>query len=519
MKRIAIILTFCGVIGIGQKIFGQQQTTVMYFMKDNPLQHNFNPAFQPRHNFYIGFPVLSSLSFSVGNNSLTFSDVFYGRTIDGQKQTVSFLHPEVKDGVDNFLSSLRKNTRFYSEVSTSLLSFGFRHKKSYYTFDVSTKVEGQFILPESVPTLFFRGVEDENGETEFNLRSLSLSATAYTQIALGSSYDYNEKLNFGAKIKLLLGHANLEGYCGDMSLNVSKERWLLQGESRLYGTAPGLEFKTKNGSVFDGMSFEGDNTSIIRGVGLAGDLGVTYNFLENLQLSASVVDLGFIQWNQALNKVNKGNDFEFDGIVYDVNNDSIDYWEEYRDMLQNMYVVENSPKSYSTSLTAKIFAGVEYSILKDRLGFGFLSKTDIAKKEWFQDFILSANYRPFRPLAVSANYSLLNGKWSNVGFGMNVNAGPLNLFICADNIPLRYAKGNGILIPTGTKTTSVSFGINFVFGGKKKTEPVVQPASETQPAPAPTEEEVQPETETFDTGVEVIEIPVEEEGIPVAESN
>ena len=114
MKKAAIILTLCVVIGMGQNILGQQ-ATVMYFMKDNPLQHNFNPAFQPEHNIYVGFPGLSSFNISGGNNSLTFSDVFYGRVVDGRKQTVTFLHPAVEGGVDHFLNSLRKNTRFYSD--------------------------------------------------------------------------------------------------------------------------------------------------------------------------------------------------------------------------------------------------------------------------------------------------------------------------------------------------------------------------------------------------------------------
>ena len=55
---------------------------------------------------------------------------------------------------------------------------------------------------------------------------------------------------------------------------------------------------------------------------------------------------------------------------------------------------------------------------------------------------------------------------------MNVNAGPVNLFVCADNIPLKFAKGNGMLIPTNVKMTSVSFGINFAFGGKEEKEKI-----------------------------------------------
>ena len=55
-------------------------------MDKNPLRHNLNPAFQPACKFYIGMPLVSSINFNVGNNCLSFEDVFQGKTINGEKQ-------------------------------------------------------------------------------------------------------------------------------------------------------------------------------------------------------------------------------------------------------------------------------------------------------------------------------------------------------------------------------------------------------------------------------------------------
>ena len=490
MKKIAIILTFFGVIGMGQSLSGQQ-ADVMYFMKDNPLQHNLNPAFQPKCNLYIGFPGASSMNFSLGNNSLTFWDIYSRQEVEGEMRTVSFLHPVMgQEGIDNFLSRLRKNTRLYMELSETPLAFGWRKNQSFFTFDLSTKVDVQLIVPKAIPTVFFRGVKEEdiNKETDFNLQNLSLSSTLYSQIAFGYSRKIDEDWSVGGKLKLLLGHANVDTDFNDLSLTVSRERWLLQGNSSIRSAVPGITVNEDEDGRVDKVKFD-DNIKFgksFSGIGAGMDLGATYNPLENLQFSASVVDLGFIRWNKNLNKINKENDFEFDGIVYDINNDSIDYWAEYGDMLKEMFVLEKNPSAYSTCLTTKVHAGVEYSILDDKIGFGLLSKTYITKSKMFEELVLSSNFRPFYPLSVSVSYSLLNGRWSNLGFGMNLNAGPFNLFMCADNIPLKYGRGKDFTIPTNTKSTNFSFGINFIFGrnDKDKKNVELEPVME-EPLPEP----------------------------------
>ena len=480
--RKAIIIALTGIAGLFQSISAQQANT-MYFMKENPLYHTLNPAFQPESRFYFGIPGISSIDFGVGNNSFIFSDICYPYTDSlNQKKTGLFMHPEIglkKNGIDNFLKAHRKNLRVFQNVEVTLLSFGFKSNKSFYSFDISTKEEFQLIMPKAFTSAIFKGVENPEGITDFALDKLSLSSIVYTQAALGYAYNMDEKWQFGGKVKLLFGHANLATDFSNLKLQISKEEWLLKGNSSLSASAPGLTIKTEEddeGNETFNFDFD-DNIKVSKAFsnfGMALDLGASYKILDNLQASVSVIDLGLIHWGKNVQQVTQKSDFVFDGIKnYDINDTKKKYFEEYGDELKSMYQVEKKPSSYNTWLTAKVYAGVEYSLWDNRMSFGLLSKTYITQQRLFEDMTISYNFRPFYPVALSLSYSLLDGRWSNIGAGVNLNLGPINLFVISDNIPFKFAKGNdsGLMLPTGTQATHVSVGLNFILGPKKEKEP------------------------------------------------
>ena len=92
-----------------------QFSNTLYFDKYNYRQHKLNPAFQPIGKFYIGFPALSDISVSVGNNRLRFNDIIQNVEIDGVKKPVLFFDKHAKsDGISNFLNRLKYNERVYA---------------------------------------------------------------------------------------------------------------------------------------------------------------------------------------------------------------------------------------------------------------------------------------------------------------------------------------------------------------------------------------------------------------------
>lgn len=453
-----------------------QESSTLYFLDKNPTLHQLNPAYRPEGRFYIGMPGLSSMYFNVGNNCLTFEDVFQGKTIDGKKQTVSFLSRYADNGIDNFLDAMNNNLRVYTDYNMTLLSFGLRFKEKHYvTFGLSNRAEVQLSIPKAIPQVLLKGNSDVDAKQSFDIEDFTAIASLYSEIALGYSQQYNEKLSLGAKYKLLLGHANVHTDFKDMSLTIDKDEWKLTGDGSVDMAVPCLSLKRTADGTLDDAEFDEDASASDfvspSGIGAAFDLGATYKLLPELTLSASVLDLGFIRWNKNLHSLQKKRDFVFNGVVYEISDrDTVDYGKEYEEIIDHMYTVDDKTSAYNSWLTAKVLLGAEYGVWNNKMTFGLLSKTAILQRKMYEELMLSANFKPWRIFSAALSYSLLDGEWHNLGLATNFNFGPVNYYLAMDQIPLTYAKGDGLMIPTKTRGVNFSMGMNYVFGYKPKKE-------------------------------------------------
>ena len=450
-----------------------QESNTLYFMSGNPMQHIINPAYKPMGSFYIGFPALSSINLSAGNNDLVFTDIIQNVTVNGKKQTVTFLDRNSPNGVNNYLDALSDQTDLFAQTRIDLIDFGFRIHKSYITFGIANRSDVHCSIPKAFSTLLLDGMSE--GETyDFDVDQLTLDANLYTEFALGYSQEINSKLTIGGKLKYLYGHGNIHSDFSDLKINASENRWAITGDGSVYAAIPGLKINEKEDGRIDSLYFD-DNTDVKdfttpSGQGAAIDLGATYKLLPQLKLSASILDLGFIRWGKNLNQVDKVSDFIYDGVQYNINDDTTKYWDKYEDMLKDMYKVNHNAKHYTTWLTTKVLVGGEYSFWKDRLGLGILSKTYIYDDDMLENLIASANFRPWKQLSATLTYGLCDGEWNNVGAGINLNMGPINLYCAVDNIPLKFAECDNVMIPSNTRNIRASLGMNMLFGYSSKHE-------------------------------------------------
>ncbi|MBP5456360.1 MAG: OmpA family protein [Paludibacteraceae bacterium] len=449
-----------------------QEANTLYFIEKNPVRHQLNPAYQPEGKLYVGMPGLSSLNFSVGNNCLTFEDLFQGKTIDGEKQTVSFLSRYADDGIDHFLGALDSKLRIYTDYNWMLLSFGYRIKEKHYvTFGLSNRADVQVTIPKALPEVLLKGNPDVDACKSFDIEDLFFESTLYSELAFGYSQAYNEKFTFGAKYKFLLGHANTRTHFDDLSLTISKDEWKLTGDGSIDMSVPTMEITENEDGTIDELEFSDGSFSDFfgpSGFGSALDLGVTYKVLPELELSASVLDLGFLHWSRNLHSLQKKTDFVFDGVVYRIEDrDTVDYFDEYEEILDHMYTVK-SADSYTTWLTSKVLLAAEYGFWDNKMTLGLLSKSSILKQRIYEELMFSANVKPWRIFSTSLSYSVLDGEWHNLGLATNFNFGPVNYFLAMDRLPLKYATGGGMIIPTKTQGANFSMGLNYVFGYKPK---------------------------------------------------
>src|SRR5690606_31748709 len=126
-------------------------------------------------------------------------------------------------------------------------------------------------------------------------------------------------------------------------------------------------------SGIDNIEAEDFLTVNTKNIGFAVDLGATYQFSEKLSFSASLIDLGYINWNN--NPENfKINDFNFTytGVdLVDFINGGSNTLQELQDTLETQFETYKTENSYNTGLYTRFFIGANYEI-NDKINFGAL---------------------------------------------------------------------------------------------------------------------------------------------------
>ena len=142
MKR-TILVALAALFTIG---VSAQQVTTVYFLENAPMRHTINPAFQPVSDGFINFSPLGWSTISLGNNSLTVSDLFYTDPTTGR--TITPIHPN--GNRQAFLNTLRSMTMMNTEMTLGLINMGFRIKdKGYLTIGINERIISAGTLPKS----------------------------------------------------------------------------------------------------------------------------------------------------------------------------------------------------------------------------------------------------------------------------------------------------------------------------------------------------------------------------------
>lgn len=461
-----------------------------------PYRHNINPAFEPLTNGYFYIPVLSHIGLNVGNNSLSMSSLI----VNHNGQTMWTLNP---NSPSSPLDDIRKNMLINANINMDLLGFGFRTKKNgYFHLNLSQRVDAGVTLPKDLfGFVLGGGMNDLEGTNTYNLASLGLQAQTYTEIAAGYSHHTpSNKWTWGVKVKALLGEAYAGMSGKKLRLDASSEAWDLNGTGQLRIAAPLSAYpSTLDGKVLFG---EGENKdgkfdwansldfknpkSYVNGIGFAADMGFVFKPIKYLSVAASLTDVGFIKWFKGM-KYNYTIDGHFNGVgeinYGDYTNeegqfDSQRLTDTLTTRLTNVAVnalhTGEGKNGFSTLLTMKLNASVEGHFFNDAIGVGLYSSTMLYNSKLYEELTLGAYSRPTSWFNLGVTYSLLNGKWSNLGVGLGLRGGPFVLSLAADYVPTTFAalpSTGKMAIPYKTKGINVELGLGIVWGWKpKKTE-------------------------------------------------
>ena len=472
---------------LGASSASAQQVNTLYFLENAPMRHTINPAFQPVSNFYLTLPIIGYTSLWTGTNSWTMSDfIFKGPN----GQTITPFHP---DAPANWLDNKPNTFAMDMDANFNILGLGFRIKQNSY---LHINISEHLILGANVSSSVFK-LNDLSSGSSLPI-SLGGNAMAYTDFALGFSHNINRKWTVGGKLKVLVGQAHVGLKINDLQLSTSLDSLHAMGNGSLQLAAPlnmssipsnpselgDYNIEDLYSNITDAASTKDMVKEIIKpaGIGVAFDLGFTYKPIEQLQLSASVTDLGFIRWHNyastqfSVDTTFTGVDLEY-GNYGDLNgfdsdammNDLSEHLAGYSNGIHVEEIEKGFP--YINMLTANLNVGIDANFWKNRVGVGVYSRTRFFNSYITEEVTFGAALRPVNWFNLAASYSFINGHWSNIGAALSIAPyDGLMLTVATDYIPTSYAKASAekISLPYKTSGVNVMFGLAIVAGTNKK---------------------------------------------------
>ncbi|MBN2524412.1 MAG: hypothetical protein JXB24_14155 [Bacteroidales bacterium] len=465
MKGIRFNLLFGILVIAGVELSAQVNT--LYYMPGVPQSYYMNPATQPGCNIFIGVPAISSWYLEAYNSSIGLSDLFWN-----DAETGEVLHPFHPDADSyEFVEKFDDKNYLSSELAFNLISFGFRIRKMYFTFDITARTKEQLIYPDDLLDFVITG--NTNGET-FDFSDTRLELTEHIEYGIGISRTFGDQFIVGIRPKILSGLAAINWDNSHMDLYTTRDEWLLNSDASAQICIPGMTIPTNADGTIDldrEMEFDStlnsfqDYRKLFSGnMGMGIDLGVHYNPMEELQISFSVLDLGYIKWKNYTQTVSLEGTYSYTGVMLDADST---FTYDILDTITTHLDLSSSSGSFRTTLDPKMFLSARYSLVP-QFDMGFVHRFDFPKEGLKYSLTLMANYRPSHMVSISGSYTPLGGNAKSFGLGLSVNLGFFNLYFISDYLTPQYNLVENVVLLDGINKYTFRYGVNLVFGCNQK---------------------------------------------------
>ncbi len=455
-----------------------QNMQVLYDFDQLPQTLMLNPGAVVDYDKHLGVPLLSNVYAMGGSSSrdVTYKNLSEGT--DSSGDVIRNLHDLGLNDDEIFL--------FHQQIEVLNAGFRLKNPTYYLSFGMYQHTDGFSSYPEDFGDLFFNGDDqDQNGVPEFGEDFTADHVNTVFELVgvfhVGISKKVNEKLNIGARLKVLSGSLGLETTNNSGIYNLGLDP--LTNQPYVHNFED-IRVRLNTSGILDSFDLSNDVGSpaeLIAGMffvngnlGAAIDLGFTYQQSDELTFSASLLDLGIMSFEDKLTTI----DFEDAQIAsdeyYDPNGDELDYWRA--KYLSDELPLITGENSFSYFRSPKLNAAVRYDrrrkVKQDEQAFRNV-RADLSS-----DYLLSSYglqvYTEFRPkypiwavtgfysreinkfLSMKATYTVDKFSYYNIGFGLSTHYKSFNLYATADNLVALASIKN-------SNYQSFQFGMNFIF--------------------------------------------------------
>ena len=449
-----------------------QNKEILYNFTPQPQSLLTNPGADVKYKWFFGVPLLSGISANVGSTGFDAYSLFADNDVD--------FTTKVKNAVAATNSNDYVTANQQLEIFTAGFRVGGEESKSYISFGMYQELDSFIYIPTDLAILALYGNKDYIGKY-FDLGDLKVKAELLSVFHVGFNKQINEKLILGVRGKIYSSIFN------GTSTHNSGYFITTQGENLIYDQAisSGLELNTSGIAKYLDENYDGDIASDMRedisqraffggNLGLGLDLGLTYYPKRNIQITASLVDIGYISHSNDVETYTLKGEYHFKGVIPDFNSPGTlgDAYEDFKKAIP----LDTLYHSYKTQRPLKFYSSFQYSFEEDR-------QTEcncvVDEDSWYRSAVgvqLFAMSTPRQPmlaltgyyrrrilqgLQMKATYTVDSYSASNIGLGLTTKIGVVNFYALADNL-LEYkdiSKANAL---------TFQIGFNIISGGSRK---------------------------------------------------
>ena len=424
-----------------------QNNLSLHFMQDIWQSNQTNPAILTNQKFTVALP---SIGFNLNHTGASFNDLIITNSEGVKVLNAAPILSQLK--TDNFIGT---------GLSVQTLGFAVRLGDFQIGLQHGTKVHSFLDYPSTLAKLIWEGNAQYIGETV--LFGPDFSFFSYSELALSGAYQLGN-LSIGGRIKYLNGLGDISTVRNEISVYTEPEAFDLTFQTDLLINSSSfldIQGLTDLTVDFSDISF---GKLFTKNTGLAFDLGAQLQVNDQLILSASVTDVGKINWKENVKNYQSEGSFTYEGldITQIIRADSVSF-EGTLDTLDQLLDFTETNESYSTSLPTRFYLSGLYQ-LNDRWQLGamvFGERVPTASSGNINEkinpaFALSGRAIINEYVSVGAVYSYRNNDFTNLGLNLRVAYGPVQFYALTDNIA-------GAFLPLNNRKTSGRLGLNLVF--------------------------------------------------------
>ncbi|WP_428743003.1 DUF5723 family protein [Tenacibaculum sp.] len=416
-----------------------------------------NPGVQPTYKGHIGIPFLSGIHSNIGTSEVTFADLFRNDNVDFNIKVRNAISRITSDDYVSFNNQIEILSGSYKLNNKDYLSVGF-----YTEIDVFSN------YPKDIIEL----VNDGNGTNlnkTFLLSQVNVKAEGISVLHAGISRKLNSKLTVGTRLKIYSGIANI------MSTNNTGSFYTELGSDNIYTHyLSNLNF---NG-YSSGVSFDREVTSkdiiskaFFKNLGLGFDIGIVYQLDKQTRLTASLLDIGFVNYSEDIKNIRARGSYTFSGIEFQYDSANSNYWEDLKNDLESRVPSGENKESYSVMRPIKFNASYKYSWGRSR---NEKNCSDMTYRDFYNNAVGAQLFSVFRPtgpkialtgfyekrlskkINTKLTYTIDDFSYKNFGFGLSTKIGKFQLYGLIDNI-------FELTDIADSNSASFQMGINLIF--------------------------------------------------------